>query len=239
MVGPFPRFATDSALDDVADFVRSVVETRPQHPVYSHYPRGRFSVRDWHLVHQPLQDLLIHPAVGDRLEAIAGEDLVLWRSKIFHKPPKSGELAWHQEWGAFNGEEIGNDRPALIPRDTSRNWNWTVWIALERQTPDLGPVRFVRGSHRQRYPWHHVPMANSAFFTSFLEDCDDVPLIVGRARSNQSVLGRRYVTALRSQRRQPLADGGARADHDILAHAKAKLTLPFDVDESTWSRSIR
>ena len=188
-VGPFPRFADDQTLDKIHQRVSNIIAQHPPHPLYGHRPPGRFSVRDWHLASAMLYDFLTHPAVTGRVRSLAGDDLALWRSKIFHKSPHSAELDWHQEWGYFNGEEIGSDLPSLIPKsaNTENNWNWSVWFALQDMSFELGPIRFIKGSHTKEYPWKHVPMDESAFFHS-LDNLTDAQRVIAAARSNNLFL---------------------------------------------------
>jgi non-heme Fe2+,alpha-ketoglutarate-dependent halogenase len=120
---------------------------------------------------------------------ILGEDLLLWRTKIFDKMPGEKELGWHQEWGKFNGEEVGNDVPALQhSTDAGEFWNLTVWFAVCDITADMGPIRFARGTHRNRFPIEMAPVMESEFWhESFLEGQDATQLIQ-RALNNSLVL---------------------------------------------------
>lgn len=120
-VGPFESLLSSSHLDRCRDLCERIVSERPRHPLY-----GRYSVRDWHLVHPEILELLTQAPLVDRLTHLLGPDLTLWRSKIFYKKPGEGELGWHQEVGLFAGDEIGNDKPALRPSHappTSRKWS--------------------------------------------------------------------------------------------------------------------
>ena len=183
-VGPLPGFLSIDEVDALRRELDDVVSNRRSHPLY-----GRFSVRDWHLVSPLAMRLFTHPAIVRRLQQLAGEDLLLWRSKIFHRALGDGEMGWRQEWGWFNGEELGNDRPGLIPSSVGGDWwNLTVWVALEDLTPDNGPLRFIRGSQKTRFPIQRVPLVDSAFFRDpFLGD-PDVATLVERARDNRLVL---------------------------------------------------
>jgi non-heme Fe2+,alpha-ketoglutarate-dependent halogenase len=184
-VGPFPRFAPVERLDAVATRLADIVEAKRSHPLY-----GRHSVRDFHLIDDDVRALFTHAAIVERLVPLLGADLVLWRTKIFHKAPGEGPLGWHQEWGAFNGEEIGNDVPGLRPSDagSQSSWNLTVWIALDDITEFMGPLRFARGTHRRRFPVEMAPMAESEFWHDPLLGVDDVRVLVDRARNCSLVL---------------------------------------------------
>ncbi|MER9439202.1 phytanoyl-CoA dioxygenase family protein [Mesorhizobium sp. M0618] len=183
--GPFKTDIPRGSLLRAAAYVDAVLSERRPNPLY-----GRFSVRDYHLVERRLLDILACDAIVDRAAQILDENVLLWRSKIFCKPPGEGPLGWHQEWGAFNGEEIGNDRPALVPVSSRRDrpWNLTVWVALDDVEPDMGPVRFARGSHRRRFPIAMEPLVRSEFFLDPFIGIISVEELVRRAQANALVL---------------------------------------------------
>jgi non-haem Fe2+, alpha-ketoglutarate-dependent halogenase len=184
-VGPFALDVPRGLLDRVAARVDDMLERQTQHPLY-----GRFSVRDWHLLDEEMLSLLSHPHIAQTVAAILGPDLLLWRSKVFVKRPGEAPLGWHQEWGAFNGEEIGNDRPALLPATHAqdRPWNLTVWVALDDVTPDMGPIRFARGTHVRRFPIEMQPLVNSEFWHDPFLDTASVEALIARADANALVL---------------------------------------------------
>lgn len=183
-IGPFDSFLPEEEIDNLHDYCKEIEEDKGDHPLYS-----RFSGRDWHLVSQPLLDMFKHPAIVDRLIQLMGDDLVLWRSKIFYKRPDEGRIGWHQEWGLFNGEEIGNDKPSLIFSSPDGGWwNITTWIALSDVTLENGPLQFLPGSHKTRYPYHMVPMTESAFFHDPFVGVNDTQTIIEQAAKSQLIL---------------------------------------------------
>lgn len=183
-LGPLPRFACDELLDEVRSTVTEVVDTTQCHPIY-----GRYSVRDWHLVSPCLERLLTHPTLVSALRTLGGDDLALWRSKIFHVPRGGQGTGWHQEWGEFDGEEIGNCKPSLVPAALGHGWwNLTVWIALTDVDSDCAPLRFIRGSQHRQYPKTFVPMTQSEFWHDPFLTCTTVEDIVARAKDCSLVL---------------------------------------------------
>jgi non-heme Fe2+,alpha-ketoglutarate-dependent halogenase len=184
-VGPHLLDVSDATLKGIASRLDTMLLEHTPHPLY-----GRFSVRDWHLVDEDLLRLFCHPTIIDAVSAILGPDLLLWRTKVFVKRPGEAALGWHQEWGAFNGEEIGNDRPALAPASIKHDepWNVTVWIALDDVTPDMGPIRFARGTHRTRFPIEMQPLMHSEFWHDPFLDIGSTAELVRRANENSLVL---------------------------------------------------
>src|SRR5207247_6469977 len=99
-----------------------VVRTQVPHPIY-----GRYALRDWHLVVDSLRKILTAPPLIKKLVAATkAESLVLWRTKLFEKFPGDGPVDWHQEYGYFDGEEIGGHSPSLFPIGPANPWNLTV-----------------------------------------------------------------------------------------------------------------
>jgi non-heme Fe2+,alpha-ketoglutarate-dependent halogenase len=184
-VGPIALDVPRSMLNRIASRVDQMLETHAEHPLY-----GRFSVRDWHLVDEEMLALLSHRLITQAVASILDNDLLLWRSKVFVKRAGEAPLGWHQEWGAFNGEEIGNDRPALqpAPRVQDSIWNLTVWVALDDVTPEMGPIRFARGTHNRRFPIEMQSLMQSEFWHDPFLDTASVDDLIARANSNALVL---------------------------------------------------
>lgn len=178
--GPFSLNMEKAALQEAAATVKDIIDNKKEHPRYD-----RYAVRDWHLEEASLMRLFQDEDLIKRLNHILGEDVVLWRSKFFNKPPKSGGIDWHQEWGAFNGEEIGNDIPALEHTgDGTELWDVTVWVALADTTLDMSPVRFAKGTHKRRFPIEMVPLVESGFFVDPFFEIKSKEELFQRALSN-------------------------------------------------------
>jgi non-heme Fe2+,alpha-ketoglutarate-dependent halogenase len=184
-VGPFDSTISTHVIESIAARLEAIIDTRQCHPLY-----GRFSVRDWHLVDEEILALFTDPALVERFKQLLGEDLILWRSKIFDKRVGEGEIGWHQEWGGFNGEEIGNDVPGLKPSATVGDnfWNLTVWFALVDVDEEMGPIQFAPGTHRYRYPIAMMPLTESAFWQDPFLEINDLKVLVTRANEGTLVL---------------------------------------------------
>lgn len=225
-IGPFNSHLDVSVIDRGCKFLDEMIANMPDHPIY-----GRFSVRDLHLCNTDLMQIFAQPAMVHRLQSLAGDDLVLWRSKAFLKKPAERALGWHQEWGYFDGEEIGNHIPSLKPKVVEDHWwNLTVWVALNDVTMDMGPVQFVRGSHLTRYPWEPVPLTESAFFHDPFLGVDDKETLIERTRDSRLVLDINTAHLLKDVDLDAL---NLEQLKDLLmkklSEMTAKLTLPFEI----------
>jgi len=160
-IGPFKTSISSVFFHKLANRFIKIIDEREKHPIYN-----RFSVRDWHLIDSEIVSLFKDKAVLDKLKSILGPDLVLWRTKIFDKAPGEGPIGWHQEWGKFNGEEIGNNIPALENPMNPKGYsnNITVWFALNDIDISMGPLRFARGTHTRRFPVEMVELTKSEFW---------------------------------------------------------------------------
>lgn len=186
-IEPFANIWREEDLDIISTKLLAHMKNRAdKHPLY-----GRYSVRDWHLVYPEITRLVSHPQILGQLKSAMGENLILWRSVVFYKPPRTEPIGWHQEFGTFSGEDIGNNKVSLIPThlegvnekllsqyltdslkmqksgpapDQSDFWNISVWIALSDVDEDMGPLRFISGSHKVRYPVRMEPITKSDFW---------------------------------------------------------------------------
>lgn len=181
-----------------------------KHPLY-----GRYSTRDWHLVYPEITRLVSHPSILGQLKTVMGDSLLLWRSVVFYKPPGAGPIGWHQEFGSYSGEDIGNNKVSLIPShlehvnesllsrylddslklqksepapDQSDFWNMTVWIALSDVDIGMGPIQFVRGSHKVRYPIRMEPITQADFWQDPFADISSKSQLVDACSNSSLVL---------------------------------------------------
>ncbi len=74
------------------------------------------------------------PVLGEMAAKLAGVDHVRsWIDETFFKPPGSVPCIWHQDLPHFP-----MDRRGLM----------TFWVAIDDITPEMGPVRYLPGSHK-------------------------------------------------------------------------------------------
>ena len=208
---PYTSVWKEEELDDIRKkLLTHMRDKADKHPLY-----GRYSTRDWHLVYPEIVRLLSHPKILEQLKSVMGENLILWRSVIFYKPPGGNPIGWHQEFGAFSGEDIGNNKVSLIPThlkdiderrlleyfpnslnskkiesspDQSDFWNMTLWIALSDVDQNMGPIKFVNGSHKVRYPIRMKSMTQSDFWQNPLANISDKSQLITACRNSSLIL---------------------------------------------------
>lgn len=210
-LAPYTSVWKEDDLDSVrTKLLAHMKNIADKHPLY-----GRYSTRDWHLVYPEITRLVSHPKILGQLKSVMGENLILWRSVVFYKSPGCGPIGWHQEFGSFSGEDIGNNKVSLIPThlegidekqlsqylpdalkiqktesapDQSDFWNMTVWIALTDVDEDMGPLHFISGSHKVRYPIRMEPITKSDFWQSPFANISSKSQLVTACRNSSLIL---------------------------------------------------
>jgi non-heme Fe2+,alpha-ketoglutarate-dependent halogenase len=229
-IGPLNGSIPIDRIDQIANRLQAMIDSRSTHPLYN-----RFSVRDWHLIDSEILSLFQDPCVLEATKQLLGEDILLWRSKVFDKQPGEGALGWHQEWGAFNGEEIGNDVPGLQPSHSSAqgSWNLTVWFALTDIDDSMGPLRMSPGSQRRRFPISMAPLPESEFWHDPFIGIDNAQCIVDRANSGSLVLDVDTSKVFSNVNTEGLTlDEAKEIVLDALSHQRAATTLEFNSDST-------
>lgn len=226
--GPFSIDLSETEIEPSISSITEMLKTKASHPFYE-----RFSVRDWHLIYPSLRKLFTDEGIVSSLQSLLGEDLILWRTKIFNKEPLEGDIGWHQEWGAFNGEEIGNDVPALEYKGKEECWDLTVWIALCDMSLDMSPIRFARGTNSKRFPIEMAPLMQSEFFTDPFNEVSTVDELIKRARANSLILDIDTSQAFSqedSSKDIKMEEAKERV-LDYIKNAKGAVTLGFNTSE--------
>ncbi len=81
------------------------------------------------------------PELMEIARQLIGDDIILWGTTLFGKPPHNGkETPWHQD---------GEYYP-IRPLETL-----TIWIPLDDVTPENGPMSFIPGSHKAHKLYSH------------------------------------------------------------------------------------
>lgn len=119
----------------------AVVRERLDRQVFDHegLPGCRLH-QSRHLDSRLVYDLCSNPEIVERMAAVYGPDLILWRSHFFVKEPGAVEIPWHQDLNYWPLEPVVNI---------------TAWLAIDPATRENSCVQFIPGSHKKPVP--HVP----------------------------------------------------------------------------------
>jgi ectoine hydroxylase-related dioxygenase (phytanoyl-CoA dioxygenase family) len=90
-----------------------------------------------HLDSPVVYNICSHPAIVERMAAIFGPDLVLWRSHFFVKEPGAKEIPWHQDLNYWPLE------PVL---------NISAWVAIDPAMKANSCPEIIPGSHKSIVP---------------------------------------------------------------------------------------
>lgn len=86
-------------------------------------------------------ELARNDEILDMVCQVAGDDLILWGTTLFGKPPVVGKATpWHQD----------ADYYPIEPMATT-----TVWIAIDDATTENGCMQYLPGSHKERRVFPH------------------------------------------------------------------------------------
>ena len=228
-IGPFDIGVDSDLVQYCKNRSQHIVDNNEVNPMY-----GRHSVRDWHLMDPKFLDLFQQDEIVHRVQSILNnQPIKLWRSKIFCTPPKSRGIGWHQEWGHFNGEEIGNNIPALKPLNFDDYWNLSIWIALTDITLESSPMQFLSKSHRHRYEIKMVPIVDSAFFVNPFDEIHDKNELIEKINSSTLLLDINTTNLLKDVEYEHLSLEELKSVcWQKMRNYTAAVTLPFDTQDN-------
>jgi hypothetical protein len=103
-------------------------------------PRKLCKIEMPQVASRAIMELIRYPALGELAAAVTGASWVqVWWVQLLYKPPADPamptNIGWHQDRHYWQVWEEGSEL-------------FTAWVALSDVTPESGPMRFVRGSHR-------------------------------------------------------------------------------------------
>ncbi len=115
-----------------------------------------------HLWCKSLSNLFESKRVVHRLNQLGEENLLLWRTGIFHRMPGQEEIGWHQSIDYY-GYDVDETKIELVFPEGEKPLNLTVWIAFEDITPEMGRLHFANGSHQKRFKPIKVPLGQGVY----------------------------------------------------------------------------
>ncbi len=102
--------------------------------------------RDRHLDSPEVWNIISQSAIVERLAQLLGENLIIWRSQVFLKPPGGPEVTWHQASTYMSESKY---RPVVEPPDKTKLFQLTTWFAIDDADVENGCLHFVPGSHHK------------------------------------------------------------------------------------------
>jgi ectoine hydroxylase-related dioxygenase (phytanoyl-CoA dioxygenase family) len=128
--------------------LRDVLALPSTAPCHQRFPLEQQRVFDRHLDRRLVYELCTLPQIIHPVTQILGNDVMLFRTQFFEKPPHGLEIPWHQEsyfWGVERGFV-------------------TMWLAVDEATPENGAMRVVTGSHT--HTREHLPVPPDSHYWS-------------------------------------------------------------------------
>lgn len=127
MISPLPLCSAED-MSLIRRYVRDFTLTA-ECPVPG-YPHTKWR----HINDAVIYHLGTHAAILDRVSQLLGDNILLWQSNLFDKPPGADEIPWHQ------------DRLFL---ELEEGTNVSAWIALDDVDTGNACVQVIPGSHHQ------------------------------------------------------------------------------------------
>ncbi|MFW6059842.1 MAG: phytanoyl-CoA dioxygenase family protein [Phycisphaeraceae bacterium] len=137
-LGPYAAF-TEQEMAELRPRVEQVLASDP--------PDHDTRVHNRHLDTVLVHELATTPAVLERMKAVMGEDLLLWRTNFFVKEPGAKEIPWHQDMNYWPIE------PAVVI---------SAWMAIDPATKENSCPQLIPGTHRKVIP--HVKAGDEMVF---------------------------------------------------------------------------
>ena len=135
--------------DAIRAGLRSVLSHPSTAPCHQVFPPEQRVVFDRHLDSRLVYELCTLPQVVRPVTQILGDNVMLFKSQFFEKPPHGREIPWHQE--SYFWKQKG----------------WvTMWLAVDEATAENGALRVITGSHTGTR--EHLPVArDSQYWSTF------------------------------------------------------------------------
>ncbi|MBC8143522.1 MAG: phytanoyl-CoA dioxygenase family protein [Armatimonadetes bacterium] len=118
----------------------------------------RFSEAELDMIHkrdERLLEFLLSDEVLDLVEPLTGGNIGLWASHLISKSPFTGKATpWHEDSAYWNG------------RVSTMAGICTVWLALDKATPENGSMGVIPGSHVNGFSEYEAVDAAANIFSS-------------------------------------------------------------------------
>lgn len=143
-LGPYPMMSPGE-MADLTPAIEAVLDSTPR----GHQNRKHNRHLDCRLIF----GLASSPAIVNRMAALYGPDLLLWRTNFFVKDPGAKRIPWHQDFNYWPLEP-----PVIV----------SAWIAIDPATVENSCLQVLPGSHRKVIP--HIKAGADMFFNEMGDD---------------------------------------------------------------------
>jgi ectoine hydroxylase-related dioxygenase (phytanoyl-CoA dioxygenase family) len=124
-----------------------------------------------------LLEFLLSDVVLDLVQPVIGENIGLWSSHFISKPPKVGKATpWHEDSSYWNG------------RVSTMAGICTVWLAIDRATPENGSMAVIPGSHANGFSQYRPVDAAENIFPTEVADVDESKAVYFELEPNECSL---------------------------------------------------
>jgi non-heme Fe2+,alpha-ketoglutarate-dependent halogenase len=148
-MGPFTLFDPQEMGQRWGEIRRALFDrTHAAYPADSFSGANNIANYDRHLDVSLLSEHVCRPEIVHRVRSILGPDLLCWRSEFFPKYKGDEGTDWHQADTFANA----SGKPQIIwPEDADFGGTITVWTAFTEATEKTACLRFIPGTHKNRY----------------------------------------------------------------------------------------
>ncbi|RYG35794.1 phytanoyl-CoA dioxygenase family protein [bacterium] len=131
-----------------------------------------------HFRHPELLEFLLSDAVLDLVEPVVGPNIGLWSSHFISKDPFKGKATpWHEDSSYWEG------------RTSTMEGICTVWLALDRATPENGSMAVIPGSQRNGFSdYQDVEDASVNIFPTEIVAVDESKAVYFSLEPNEASL---------------------------------------------------
>ncbi len=115
-----------------------------------------------HFQHPELLEFLLSKPVLDLIEPIVGPNIGLWSSHFISKDPFKGKATpWHEDSSYWNG------------RVSTMEGICTLWLAIDRATPENGSMAVVPGTQQNGFSDYEPVDGTTNIFNTQIKDLDE------------------------------------------------------------------
>lgn len=162
-LGPFTLYQPDE-MTSLFQEVRTDLLDTSEAP----FPNSHLNY-DRHLDLRPLNQIISHPKIVDRISSILGPDVLSWRTEWFPKYPGDEGTDWHQAESFVEFE--GTEKLVPTEEEPGKPWELTAWVAMSETTKENGCLKVMPATHRTWFfdEKRNVPFEPEKFNTKVID----------------------------------------------------------------------